>query len=200
MANLLRTVTPFRALPVEIQRSFKTRFPGVDGLYFNKIYGYYGHNGSAGDYPHDVGAAVQRFACRLKISDNMERVTAATELATTMFAAAAKGIVKLTETNEIIAESAGLMTVEQLRSHFWYLNITEWGKKHLSINVYGGCDFEQKKHADWSYKSWENVPYAKLYKPEDVQAAADRLMAKLVADAEKRLAEMKALASNIKEA
>lgn len=191
MANLLRTVTPFRALPVEIQRSFKTRFPGVDGLYFNKIYSH---------WLHDVGTAVQRFAYRLKINDNMTRVTAATELATVMFDAATKGIVKLTETNEIIAESAGLMTVEQLRSHFWYLNITEWGKKKLSINVYGGCDFEQKKHADWSYKSWENVPYAKLYKPEDVQAAADRLMAKLVADAEKRLADMKALASNIKEA
>lgn len=191
MANLLRTVTPFRALPVEIRRSFKTRFPGVDGLYFNKIYSY---------WLHDVGTAVQRFAYRLKINDNMARVTAATELATVMFDAATKGIVKLTETNEIIAESAGLMTVEQLRSHFWYLNITEWGKKKLSINVYGGCDFEQKKHADWSYKSWENVPYAKLYKPEDVQAAADRLMAKLVADAEKRLADMKALASNIKEA
>lgn len=191
MANLLRTVTPFRALPVEIQRSFKTRFPGVDGLYFNKIYTH---------YSRDVGAAVKCFTYRLEISDNMARVTAATELATVMFDAAAKGIVKLTETNEIIAESAGLMTVEQLRSHFWYLKIAEWGKQKLSINMYGGCDFEQKKHADWSYKSWENVPYAKLYKPEDVQAAADRLMAKLVADAEKRLAEMKALASNIKEA
>lgn len=190
MTDKLRTVTPFRALPTEIQRTFKYKYPGVDGLYFNRMWSYYF------DRPE---LALNHFFHRLR-GTHVERETGARELIA-LFETVQKGMTKLTEHNSIIAESEGLCSVVQLREQFWYLDISEWGKKHLSINMWGGCDFEKKTHAEWKYRgTWENIPYAKMYKAEDVKAAADRLMDKLVADAEQRLADMKTLSLKIKEA
>lgn len=113
--------TPFRLLDKEIQRNFALRFPGFSGMTFNKLFKR--HVWFFNKFPDVNDLMYDWYFVNSFKGISREDMPAKAQALIELFAAAVrKGEIEERK-RQIRNEAAGLITIEQAKERFWFLEI-----------------------------------------------------------------------------
>jgi len=173
MANF----TPFRQIDKLAQRNFKTDFYGLDGIWFNKIYGRYVEPSkkvpSEGWELTDLKQHIVygfRYHTRMPHADYEKNATRVVELLSQAFNA----INKANKKAALMAEAAGQLSFDAIKAKFNKIAYIEkcckkFHKVHLVVEV--------NDDGSWRYdNSWEKLDNKEYYSVDDVKAVVNKLV------------------------
>ena len=172
MANF----TPFRQIDKLAQRNFKTDFYGLDGIWFNKIYGRYVEPAkkvpSEGWELNELKRRiVYGFRCRTRMpnADYEKNANRIVELLTQALAA----MTKVAKKNALIAEAKGQHDLETIKSMFFKVDyIAPCCKKFHKLHLVTACSDAGRQYDS----SWEKLEGKPFYTCEEVQAVIDKVV------------------------
>ena len=185
--------TPFRLLDKEIQRNFALRFPGFSGMTFNKLFSRHFCSGKelrVEDLMHDY-----YFINSFKGISREDLPAKAQALIELFNAAVRKGEIEERK-RQIRNEAAGLITIDQARERFWFLQIS-YAYKMIGVRVKQVINWETHECAlDWNRNtvflssSDVSIEISKegVYDPKQFITAYKNLVEKNLKWAQERLA------------
>lgn len=139
--------TPFRLLDKEIQRNFAKEFPGFSGTVFNRLFGRhvcYDKFPDVNDLMYDW-----YFVNSFKGISRADMPAKAQALIDLFTAAVRKGEIEERK-RQIRNEAAGLITIEQAKERFWFLQIG-YAYKKISVRAMQVINWETRECAlDWN--------------------------------------------------
>lgn len=139
--------TPFRLLDKEIQRNFALRFPGFSGMTFNKLFSKhvcYDKFPDVNDLMYDW-----YFVNSFKGVSREDMPAKAQAMIDLFTAAVRKGEIEERK-RQIRNEAAGLITIEQAKERFWFLQIG-YAYKKISVRAMQVINWETRECAlDWN--------------------------------------------------